>query len=162
MSVPVHDGATVAVVRDGASNLEVLLLQRTHGAVFCPGAHVFPGGRADAADGGDLRVTAVREAEEEAGLRLDPAALVPIARWVTPPGEPRRFDTRFFLAEAPPGQEAVCDGVETIACGWWHPTEALGAGLFLIEPTRVTLQWLAGHATVADALGAGPYREVAG
>jgi 8-oxo-dGTP pyrophosphatase MutT (NUDIX family) len=161
VTVPVHDGATVAVVRDGTRGLEVLLLRRSLDAVFCPGAHCFPGGRADAGDGGDLRVTAVRETLEEAALRLDPAALHPIARWVTPPGQPRRFDTRFFLAEAPTGQLPECDGVEMIECGWWRPADALDSHVVLIEPTQVTLEWLAGHATVADALAAGPYQELA-
>ena len=98
------DAATVVVVRDGEPGLEVLLLRRTPAAVFAPGAHVFPGGAVDPDDGDDHRATAAREALEEAGLRLDPAALRPLARWVTPPGGPRRFDTRFFVTAAPAGQ----------------------------------------------------------
>lgn len=155
--VPVQDGATVVVLRDGRPGIEVLLLRRTLAAVFVPGAHVFPGGAADAGDGGDLRVTAVRETYEESGLVLDPAALVPLARWVTPPGAPRRYDTRFFVAAAPDGQEAACDGVETVECGWWAPEDALAAPIELIEPTRFTLEWLAGHRSVADAVSAAPY-----
>ena len=161
-AVPVRDAATVAVIRDDLRGLQVLLLRRTSAAVFAPDAHVFPGGAVDADDGGDFRVTAAREALEEAGLRLDPGALVSLARWVTPPGGPRRFDTRFFLTAAPPGQAAACDGEETVEADWWRPADALRAGLTLIEPTKVTLEWLAQHDSVADALAAAPYmREAA-
>jgi len=156
-AVPVQDAATVVVVRDGERGVEVLLLRRTPAAVFAPGAHVFPGGTVDPDDGGDHRATAAREALEESGLRLDPAALRPLARWVTPPGGPRRYDTRFFVTAAPPGQSAACDGEETVEADWWRPADALAAGITLIEPTKVTLQWLAEHDTVADALDAAPY-----
>jgi 8-oxo-dGTP pyrophosphatase MutT (NUDIX family) len=157
VAVPVRDAATVAVIRDDLRGLHVLLLRRTSAAVFAPGAHVFPGGALDDEDGGDFRVAAAREALEECGLRLDPAGLVPLARWVTPPGGPRRFDTRFFLTAAPPGQSAACDGEEMVESGWWRPADALDAAITLIEPTRVTLEWLARHDTVADALAAAPY-----
>jgi 8-oxo-dGTP pyrophosphatase MutT (NUDIX family) len=156
--VEVRDAATVVVARDGDDGIEVVLLRRTSKAVFVPGAHVFPGGAVDPDDGDDFRRTAVREAWEESGLRLDPDHLHYLARWITPPGEPRRFDTRFFLVAAPEGQTAECDGDETVECGWWRPADALDAGLTLIEPTRVTLRWLAGHATVADAVDAAPYQ----
>ena len=85
------------------------------------------------------------------------AALVPLARWVTPPGGPRRFDTRFFVTAAPAGQSAACDGEEMVESGWWRPADALAAGITLIEPTRVTLEWLAEHGTVAEVLAAAPY-----
>jgi 8-oxo-dGTP pyrophosphatase MutT (NUDIX family) len=156
-AVPVRDGATVAVVRDGDDGLEVLLLRRTEAAVFVPGAYVFPGGAADPGDGDDLRVTAVRETEEEVGLQLAVDDLCPLARWVTPVGGPRRYDTRFFVTAAPEGQVPECDGVEIVECGWWRPQAALDAGLLLIEPTVVTLEWLATHASVAAALAAAPY-----
>lgn len=159
--VPIQDGATVVILRDvDPTGIEVLLLQRTPAAVFAPSAHVFPGGVAEPDDGGDLRVTAAREAFEECGLRVDPEALLPLARWVTPPGGPRRYDARFFITAAPLDQVAECDGVETVACGWFRPADALTAGLTLIEPTRVTLAWLAEHERVAAALAAAPYQEL--
>ncbi len=58
-----------------------------------------------------------------ARLRLD--RVVPWARWVTPAVEPRRYDTRFFLAVAPAEQEAAHDRRETTEAAWMAPTEAL-------------------------------------
>ena len=156
-AVPIRDAATVVVARDGADGIEVLLLRRPHEAVFAPGAPVFPGGAVDPGDGGDFRVTAVREAREESGLRLAPDALVPLARWVTPPGGPRRYDTRFFLTPAPAGQSVACDGEEIVEAGWWRPGDALHADITLIEPTKVTLEWLERQPTVDAAVANAPY-----
>src|SRR6188472_2620141 len=97
-----RQAATVLVVRGGASRLEVLLAQRTPKARFMGGAWVFPGGAVDAHEEGAHRIAAVREVQEEVGITLpDPDALVPFARWITPPEVTIRFDTWFFLAEAP-------------------------------------------------------------
>jgi 8-oxo-dGTP pyrophosphatase MutT (NUDIX family) len=157
VTVPIRDGATVVVLRDGDPGLEVLLLRRTARAIFVPGAYVFPGGAADPGDGGDLRRTAVREAHEEVDITLDVDALRPLARWVTPPGGPRRYDTRFFITRLPDGEVPECDGSEIVECGWWTPQAALDAGLLLIEPTMFTLEWLAERKTVDDALADAPY-----
>src|SRR3954465_6009543 len=103
-----RQAATVIVLRGGAQRLEGLMVQRTPKARFMGGAWVFPGGAVDAHE--DHRVAAVREVEEEAGLTLPaPPALVPFARWITPPEVTVRFDTWFFLARAPEGQEAEPD-----------------------------------------------------
>src|SRR5213078_3910465 len=92
-----RQAATVIVLRGGADRLEVLMVQRTPKARFMGGAWVFPGGAVDAQE--DHRLAGVREVEEEAGIALpDPAALVPFARWITPPEVSVRFDTYFFLA----------------------------------------------------------------
>jgi hypothetical protein len=67
---------------------------------------------------------------EAAGRRdvvLDTAALVPIARWVTPAAYPRRFDTRFFAAELPAGAEATFVGGEVADHRWTRPGDALAA-----------------------------------
>src|SRR3954451_3495217 len=97
-----RQAATVIVLRGGSERLEGLMVRRTPRARFMGGAWVFPGGAVDAHEGeGDAshRAAAVREVAEEAGIELpDPAALVPFARWITPPEITVRFDTYFFLA----------------------------------------------------------------
>jgi 8-oxo-dGTP pyrophosphatase MutT (NUDIX family) len=120
---------------------------------------VFPGGAVDAHEGeGDAahRAAAVRELQEEAGLVLeDPAALVPFARWITPPEVTIRFDTYFFLARAPAGQEPQPDGQETVDARWLEPARALESGeageLLLVFPTIKNLERLARFES-ADAL----------
>ena len=92
-----RQAATVVVLRGGAERLEVLMVQRTPKARFMGGAWVFPGGAVDAHEGeGDAahRAAAVREVEEEVEITLpDPAALVPFARWITPPEVSRSAST---------------------------------------------------------------------
>jgi 8-oxo-dGTP pyrophosphatase MutT (NUDIX family) len=79
-----------------------------------------------------------------------------VSHWITPVGEARRFDTRFYLAPAPPEQTSVHDDNETIASFWTRPAEALerqAAGeLTMMPPTIKNLQFLAGFATVAEAM----------
>ncbi|WP_254275004.1 MBL fold metallo-hydrolase [Halomonas sp. 3H] len=92
---------------------------------------------------------------ERHGLALPLDRLAYLGRWVTPRGAPRRFDTRFFVALAPPSQQASHDGSETIAHAWLTPAEALGAHrhgrLSLGYPTLRTLRLLADF-TTAEAL----------
>lgn len=140
-SVP-REASSVVVLRGGAQTLEVLLVQRTHDARFMPGVWVFPGGALDPGDD-DLRAAAARELQEEAGLTTDPASLVPYSRWITPEAVKIRFDTYFYLAPVPEGQDPCVDGVECIDAGWWSPSAALDAGLQLVFPTVKHLQQFA-------------------
>jgi 8-oxo-dGTP pyrophosphatase MutT (NUDIX family) len=93
---------------------------------------------------------------DEEGLRPAYGALHFFSRWITPPGAPRRYDTRFFVAAAPPNQTYVHDDVELIDSGWFRPQAALDAfhagELELIRPTEVSLEAIAVHDTVADVL----------
>ena len=88
-----------------------------------------------------------RELCERHGLSLPLDRLAYVGHWVTPPGAPRRFDTRFFVALAPPEQQASHDGSETIAHAWLTPAEALAdhrhGRLALGYPTLRTLRLLA-------------------
>jgi 8-oxo-dGTP pyrophosphatase MutT (NUDIX family) len=151
--------ASVIVLRGGADRLEVLLVRRNPAARFVGGAWVFPGGAVDAHEGegdGAQRAAALRELEEEAGLSLpDPSALLRFSRWITPPQHPIRFDTHFFLARAPAGQEPRADGREILAAAWHPPAGALAAhaagALELVLPTIRHLEQLTAFRS-ADAL----------
>lgn len=62
---------------------------------------------------------------QAAALPLHTDVLQPWARWVTPVGLPKRFDTLFFVAPAPAGQQPEADAGETTALAWVHPPQAL-------------------------------------
>src|SRR5437588_2978101 len=64
----------------------------------------------------------------ENGLLLALDELVPYAHWITPEGMPKRFDTWFFLAAAPPEQVGAHDGKESTDSIWVSPREALEGG----------------------------------
>jgi hypothetical protein len=78
-------------------------------------------------------------------LRLATDRLTYFGHWITPTRVPRRYDTRFFLAVAPEGQEARHDEHETIAHRWLKPQEALDEreSLGLRFPTIKTLEQFA-------------------
>ena len=156
--------ASVIVVRDGDESLEVLLVQRNPEARFMGGVWVFPGGAVHEEDA-DHEAAAIRELEEEAGLRLEsPGELVPFSRWITPAEIKVRFDTVFFLARAPDGAEPRCDGRECVAVRWIRPREALAAyergELALVFPTIKHLEQLTELASTAEAVQAARAREV--
>jgi 8-oxo-dGTP pyrophosphatase MutT (NUDIX family) len=65
-------------------------------------------------------------ADNRMALALD--ELVPYAHWITPEGMPKRFDTWFFLASAPPAQLGAHDGKESTDSIWVSPREALEGG----------------------------------
>jgi 8-oxo-dGTP pyrophosphatase MutT (NUDIX family) len=62
------------------------------------------------------------------GMVLALDELVPYAHWITPEGMPKRFDTWFFLAAAPPEQAGAHDGKESTDSIWVSPREALAGG----------------------------------
>jgi 8-oxo-dGTP pyrophosphatase MutT (NUDIX family) len=198
---PARDAATVALLRDDPSGLQVYLLRRVRAMSFAAGMHVFPGGAVDPADAevslgpgaagwagpppsafaaalgcGEALARAlvcagVREVFEESGVLLagptpdtvlgdvstdeweaERAALEareqslsellarrglllradllrPWAHWITPEVEPKRFDTRFFVARVPEGQVCREAGGEADRRLWVRPQEALDRGL---------------------------------
>jgi 8-oxo-dGTP pyrophosphatase MutT (NUDIX family) len=155
--------ASAIVMRDAEDGPEVLLVQRNPEARFMGGAWVFPGGAVHASDRGPA-ATARRELEEEAGVQVDDEALVPFSRWITPVEVRVRFDTWFFLAEAPAGVEGAPDGSETVDLRWLRPATALEQGrrgeLVLVFPTVKHLEQLADLSSVADGLARARAREV--
>jgi 8-oxo-dGTP pyrophosphatase MutT (NUDIX family) len=64
----------------------------------------------------------------DSGMVLALDLLVPYAHWITPEGMPKRFDTWFFLAAAPPEQAGAHDGKESTDSIWLSPREALAGG----------------------------------
>lgn len=133
-----------------------------------------------------IRIAAVRETYEESALLLartpdgspvpQPAArdapfravvaasggrialedLVPFGHWITPAEEPRRFDTHFFLAAAPPGQDVVSDGGETIRFEWARPADVIARAAAgeraILFPTLMNLMRLAESGDTRTAL----------
>lgn len=89
-------------------------------------------------------------------VRLTPQRLHYLSHWVTPQGLPKRFDTRFFLAMLPEGQQVEVDEIETAAHRWMRPQYALAHAdqLRLLPPTRKLLQWLEAVGTAQRAIAA--------
>jgi 8-oxo-dGTP pyrophosphatase MutT (NUDIX family) len=178
---PAYPAASLILMRDRrVGPPELLIVQRSASLVFAAGAYVFPGGRVDPADyeaarrlcpalepdEGAARVAAVRETLEETAIavagstadpipRFDCDALVPFARWLPKERVKRRFDTRFYLAEAVGEAVPVADGVETAAAFWTTAEDLLarcvrgdGRAIF---PTRRLLERLARFPRFAEA-----------
>ncbi len=78
------------------------------------------------------------------GLTLDPNRLVYLDHWLTPPGVPKRYDTRFFVTRLPELQVALQDDGETDAQLWLTPAEALAQRreLKLAPPTYKIIELL--------------------
>jgi 8-oxo-dGTP pyrophosphatase MutT (NUDIX family) len=94
------------------------------------------------------------------GLALRSDLLRPFAHWITPPVEPRRYDTKFFAAALPVGQEARHVSGEADEASWLTPSAALAeleAGIRpMLPPTSHTLGQLASFPDVAAALAGSP------
>ena len=108
-----------------------------------------------AVDTGERRLVDVC-AEE--GLRLACDAIHMFSHWITPEGPPRRYDTRFFVAKAPPNQAYLHDDRETIASVWIRPGDALEAArrkeLEIIFPTVKNLEAIDRFATTDELCAA--------
>jgi 8-oxo-dGTP pyrophosphatase MutT (NUDIX family) len=154
-----RQAATVILLRGGAEALEVLLVRRTPEARFMGGVWVFPGGAVDHGEGEGEdahRAAAIRELQEEAAITIEDAgSLVRFSRWITPAQVQIRFDTHFFLAPLPAGQEPRIDGQECVDLGWFTPGDALDAHrageIELVFPTIKHLEQLSDFDSV-DAL----------
>lgn len=164
---------------------ELLMVRRNERAAFMGGSYVFPGGRVDdfdrPRDGEPLspatfadltpveeaayRRAAVRELREEASVTITEDDLYPFAHWVTPEIETRRYDTRFFVARMPAGQQPKHDEGETIALEWLSPREAMARferrELLLPPPTWTTIRQLSARRSIADAIEWTRHRRIA-
>jgi 8-oxo-dGTP pyrophosphatase MutT (NUDIX family) len=97
------------------------------------------------------------------GLRLAVDRIRYAARWITPVGPPRRYDTRFFVAAMPPGQTPLHDDREAVHSEWIAPSDALArfarGELAMLPPTVGMLRILAGFARAADVMAAAAAQE---
>ena len=179
VAVEPRAAATVMLVRDGASGPEVFVQRRVATMAFAPSTVVFPGGGVDPADSAlpvstpglaalaaamgvdaaaaaPYAAAAVREVEEECGVRLAVADLRGRAHWVTPEFEPRRYDTWILAAGMPADQEATGTTTESDHSAWVRPRELLdrhAAGeVRMLPPTVVSLEQLTGFSSAAAFL----------
>jgi len=110
------------------------------------------------------RTQSLAEMLDRRGLVLRADLLRPWAHWITPEVEPRRFDTRFFVAALPDGQRTRDVGGEADTVVWMRPADALAAferdEIGLMPPTAFTLSELAAYDSVAAVLAAGDARDV--
>jgi 8-oxo-dGTP pyrophosphatase MutT (NUDIX family) len=177
--------ATVLMLRPSPPGLEVYLQRRATSMAFASGMYAFPGGTVDPADygapvegaGWAVRLgrpereawavlrAAVRELAEETGVRVTAADLVPWSRWITPEFEPRRYDTSFFLAALPDGQQPADVSGEADRTEWLRPAEAVArcrsGAMVMLPPTLASLAELAGYDSVDAALVGAASRDTA-
>lgn len=158
--------STVVLLRDTPGGMETLLLKRNKALMFAGGFWVFPGGSIDSdeidACNGDLDaaacLAAVREAEEECGLKPNPERMVQLSQWTTPEAEPRRFKTWIYAAPLHRDEKVVIDGGEIHDAMWIGVNEALeqhhAGDLGILPPTYITLLSLAPFLDVDSMLAA--------
>jgi 8-oxo-dGTP pyrophosphatase MutT (NUDIX family) len=146
-------GLMVAAIREAFEESGILLARGQDRAPCGPVPDILQA-REDVTNGTRTFLDLVRALD----VRLDLTALSFYARWVTPSLMPKRFDTWFFIAEAPKDQLAVCDGWETVDTEWISPSGALRLAAAgerkVIFPTRMNLKLLAESASGEDAIAA--------
>ena len=141
----------VASIRECFEEAGILLAERRDGSALAIG----DADRHAVHDGSLSMVELCRRDD----LILDLSTTQYVDHWITPAGERRRFDTRFFVTHGPAGQDGLHDDKETIESSWVRPQAALdlhAAGeLMMMPPTVKNLGWLGGFATADDVVAAG-------
>jgi 8-oxo-dGTP pyrophosphatase MutT (NUDIX family) len=136
------DPGRAAALRELFEEAGILLARRANGrlarAEDCERLRLLLG------EGGEWRA-----ALASAGLSLALDRLVFLSRWVTPERLVRRFDTRFFLAQRPLGQEVRPQAGEVEDWLWVSPTQALSGELTLVHATRRILETVAAEQDAA-------------
>ncbi|WP_199556258.1 NUDIX hydrolase [Sandaracinobacteroides hominis] len=126
------------------------------GILLSGGAAVSAELRAELRPASDRHEIGFGELLQRVGHRLDAARLVPFARWLPPEGLHKRFDTHFYVAALPDGEEMAADGHEAVHARWATPAELLAdadAGrISLLFPTRCNVARLGQFGTVAKLL----------
>lgn len=149
----------IASIRECFEEAGVLLATRADGLLLPlrdPARRARFAGWRSKLNGGDVDSFETMCRTEALALATDRLAYV--SHWITPIDQPKRFDTRFFVAQAPEEQEALHDGFETVESDWVRPETALEryarGEIQLISPTFTNLEGLAGFASTADLLAA--------
>ena len=142
-------GLFLAAVRETFEESGILLVSKNSEAL-------------DAAKRGEYREKlqnqqmSLLEVARHEDLQFDLAELAFFAHWITPVSEPKRFDTRFFVARAPGEQIAEHDSLETTASMWATPGEVLDLArdseILLAPPTIRTLEQIADFDSAGSAL----------
>ena len=137
----------IAAIRECFEEAGVLLACSSDGQLISPKR---------AAALADYRARPFIELLESEDLYIPAGELAYVGHWVTAPKRSRRFDTRFFVALAPEGQEGSHDEGETVHSLWIAPREALERGargeIELVYATQHTLKELAPFASTAEAM----------
>lgn len=98
------------------------------------------------------------------GLVIRTDLIRPWTHWITPEAEKRRFDTRFFVAGLPAGQDAQHPSGEAARGLWLRPADALATvergELGMLPPTASTLMGLVEYETLADVFAAAEHRTI--
>jgi len=152
MYAPKLSATTVLILERNRAECQIFVLKRQDRGGFLKDALVFPGGIVEKIDfdrsADPVRAAAVREIEEETGLRVDSSDLVPFSWWLTPESEPKRFDTHFFVAPYPKGQEPSINLEESQWGRLMIPSEILEQHarreVRLLPPTLLTLETICG------------------
>lgn len=86
------------------------------------------------------------------GWKLDLRQVAFWAHWLTPPTRPKRFDTRFFVIQAPAGQQATADDQEALELRWVLPAQAAreDSGMHMLRVTRLLLERLAAFPSAVE------------
>ena len=151
-------GYYVAAVRETFEEVGLLLAERVADAAAAPIDVVSLYPHREPLNDGALSAAEFAQAQ---GLRWDLRGLVYYSHWLTPRTVAKRFDTRFFIAHAPEGQQAQADMGEAVELMWLTPAAALDPRLRLklMPVTMRTLQDLARQPDAASALEAARQRQ---
>ena len=144
----------IAAIREAYEECGVLLARPTGSTALIEGPRLqgLEAFRASIHGG----ATSLRQFLQQNDLRLACDMLVPFAHWITPAMMPKRFDTHFFIAEAPADQVALHDGHESVDSVWINPSDAMRAAedgrYTVIFPTLRQVEKLARATSPANAI----------
>lgn len=150
---PAAQALVAAAVRETFEECGVLLAGPTADSVVCDST-IYREARGKL----ERRELSLAEFLAAEGLVLRADLLRPWSNWITPESEPRRYDTRFFVAVLPPGQ--IADGATSEAAhvAWRTPQDALASWRagehVLMPPTWSQLDALCGFSDTASVLAA--------